>query len=139
MRRRPNQLLPLEQDVLKIGIGFLSRSIGTSSGGGGWFHAYGIAQLLAERHGISTVANGTLYRSLHGMIQPGRALLESRLETPEEATTHPGRPRCYYRVTAAGAAALETAEKPIAVNFESFNFKPATGNVGNIAFRPSRI
>ncbi|MDQ6947335.1 MAG: PadR family transcriptional regulator [Actinomycetota bacterium] len=119
MRRTLSQVLPLERDILRIASELVEQSLGTSRDGAGWFHAYAIAQFLAARHGGSTLRNGTLYRSLHGMAAPERMWLERRLETPEEASSHPGRPRNYYRLTGAGAVALREAEAPIQLNLKN--------------------
>jgi DNA-binding PadR family transcriptional regulator len=111
MRRRHDQLLPLEEDLLVIAVALKEMSAGTSGAKDGWFHAYPVAKLLSEEHGNSLLSNGTLYRSLRGMAE--RGLLERRVESDAEALTHAGPPRRYYRLTPKGAAALHAAQRRV--------------------------
>lgn len=97
-RRRAGALLPLEEDILEIGLG--------RAGADTWFYGFGLAEELAGdesgRHAL--LGHGTLYKALDRLEEAG--LLESRWESvvPSEV----GRPRRReYRVTGLAAAALE--------------------------------
>ena len=107
MWRNNDQVLPLEQNVLRIAKSLRRNSDGTGTTGEGWFHAYGLAEELEREYDTGLLANGTLYRSLRGMAS--REWLERRVETDEEAGTHSGPPRRYYRITHAGELALARA------------------------------
>lgn len=107
MWRRDDQVLPLEEAILKIARDFRRNSDGTGTTGEGWFHAYRLAELISEQHGTSLLANGTLYRALRGMAL--RDWLERRVETDEEANSHAGPPRRYYRIAPDGEIALARA------------------------------
>lgn len=101
MRRKPGTLLPIEISILGAGVELRSQ-------GEVEFHGYRAAQEIREREAARLLtSHGTLYKALERLRKQG--LLTSRWEDPtiaEEA----GRPRRrLYTVTAAGAAALETA------------------------------
>jgi hypothetical protein len=100
-RRRPGALLPLELDILDAGS--------TLQAAEGSFFGFGLARAIADRDGSTLLAHGTLYKALTRMATAG--LLESEWEAPELAEAE-GRPRRrLYRVTAAGATALEAARQ----------------------------
>ena len=107
MRRRFDELLPLEEHVLLIGKRALTERKAPASAQG-WFHAYGASQAMAQTYGDSLAKNGTLYRSLRGLAT--RGYLIDRLETEEEAATHTGPARRYFQITAEGERALADAD-----------------------------
>jgi hypothetical protein len=114
VKRRPGELLPLEEHLLTIGSNAVTQA-DPSHPAEGWFHAYGAAKALAEGYGDSLAKNGTLYRSLRGLAD--RKLLTDRLETEAEAATHTGPARRYFKITALGEVALaETRALREAVN-----------------------
>lgn len=73
------------------------------------FHGYELASTLAELEGAGRLmSQSTLYRALRRLEE--RSALESHWEDPDEAASdgREGRPRRYYRVTAAGVALAES-------------------------------
>jgi DNA-binding PadR family transcriptional regulator len=111
MRRRPGELLQLEQNILSAAHQIALDSASEA----GWFHAYPLAKVLAAKDGDkSLLANGTIYRSLRGLAD--RNLLEQRVEDPGEASLHRGPPRRYFRITALGRSTLETSRRPLVLD-----------------------
>ncbi len=105
--RRAGEITQLERDVLSVAHELDEHSQGSA----GWFWAYGLATILAERYDRkSLLDHGTIYKVLKGMSSPSRGLLESRLEDAEEAKGHRGPPRRYYRISDEGRVALARAE-----------------------------
>lgn len=98
MRRRSGTLLPLEMEILEVGLSML-RS------GQAAFHGFGLAHTMRERTGSrSLTAHGTLYKALGRLEEFG--LLASRWE---EAAAE-GRPRRrLYELTRQGARVAEQA------------------------------
>lgn len=106
MRRRSGTLLPLEMEILEVGLSML-RS------GQAAFHGFGLAHTMRERTGSrSLTAHGTLYKALSRLEEFG--LLTSRWE---DAAAVEGRPRRrLYELTGEGArvAGSALAEKAVA-------------------------
>lgn len=95
-RRRADQLLPLELDILASGLALQAE--------GEDFHGFLLASRMAGGGSKPLTAHGTLYKALARMTAAG--LLESHWEDPSISETE-GRPRRrLYRVTGAGALAL---------------------------------
>ena len=104
MRRKPGALLPLEQEILALGIGLL----GTEEPE---FHGFAMAKLIqAAEDARRLTAHGTLYKALARMEKAG--LLESRWEDADTAAEEQRPRRRFYRVTARGEAALANAPAP---------------------------
>lgn len=101
MRRKKGTLLPLEMSILQCGIDLAVR-------GAPLFHGFRIAKEIKDREDAKLLtAHGTLYKALDRLQKAG--LLESDWEDPLVAAQE-GRPRRrFYRVTAAGEAALVEA------------------------------
>ena len=91
-RRTSGTLLPLEQEILVVGLA-MKRS------GQATFHGFGLAQSMRERTGSrSLTAHGTLYKALARLEEFG--LLASRWE---DAAAVDGRPRRrMYELTGQG-------------------------------------
>lgn len=97
MRRRPGEILPFEASILDASQRIHRAGLDT-------FHGFALAKVLADDHGGSLTAHGTLYKAL-GRLE-ARGLLASEWEAPEIAVAE-GRPRRrLYRLTGAGALAL---------------------------------
>jgi PadR family transcriptional regulator, regulatory protein PadR len=98
-RRKPGTLLPLENEILEVGLAML-RS------GQAAFHGFGLAQTMREQGGSrSLTAHGTLYKALSRLEEFG--LLTSRWE---DAAAAEGRPRRrLYELTGHGARVAEEA------------------------------
>lgn len=73
-----------------------------SSGADTEFHGYELAAWFGRHGSLLPMQHSTLYRGLRRLED--RGLLESRWETPEaaQADGREGRPRRYYRLSAAG-------------------------------------
>ena len=104
-RRKPGTLLPLETEILEVGLAMLRA-------GHPAFHGFGLAQTMREqRDSRSLTGHGTLYKALNRLEEFG--LLTSRWEdVPAE-----GRPRRrLYELTMEGARvpARSPAERPAA-------------------------
>ncbi|MFT4284818.1 MAG: helix-turn-helix transcriptional regulator, partial [Protaetiibacter sp.] len=94
-RRRPDQLLPLELDILATGIVLQAEE--------GGFHGFLLASRMAGEGSKPLTAHGTLYKALARMTASG--MLESSWEDPA-ISEREGRPRRrLYRVTGAGSLA----------------------------------
>ena len=102
MKRKPGQLLPLEEAIC--------RCAATLRRDSGEFHGYEIAKRLADEddHRWLT-AYGTLYRALGRLESMG--MLESRWEHPEIAAREKRPGRRLYRLTAPGEAAVRAARR----------------------------
>lgn len=65
MRRKPDQLLPLELEILEAALALQHRGVAH-------FHGYALAKLLRERGDRRLLtAHGTLYRALHRLESAG--------------------------------------------------------------------
>jgi len=102
VRRKPGQLLPLEEAICRCAASLRRDS--------GEFHGYEIAKRLADEddHRWLT-AYGTLYRALGRLEHMG--LLESRWEHQEVAARERRPGRRLYRLSAAGEAAVREARR----------------------------
>lgn len=98
MRRKDDQLIPLEVAVLEAAIALRKR--GTTA-----FHGYSLAKAIKTAADSRLLtAHGTLYRALHRMEHAG--LIEGFWEEPSEAAVE-GRPRRrLYRLAALAEVAL---------------------------------
>jgi DNA-binding PadR family transcriptional regulator len=98
MRRKAGSLIPIEVSILETGIDLRRR--GRAS-----FHGFLIAREIQEREAARLLtAHGTLYRALDRLQRLG--FLESEWEDPLVAASENRPRRRFYRVTAAGEAAL---------------------------------
>ncbi|MGK2936097.1 MAG: PadR family transcriptional regulator [Gemmatimonadaceae bacterium] len=65
MRRKPDELLPLELEILEAALVLERRGVTD-------FHGYSLAKLMQERGGRRLLtAHGTLYRALHRLESAG--------------------------------------------------------------------
>ncbi|MFP5343790.1 MAG: PadR family transcriptional regulator [Candidatus Limnocylindria bacterium] len=98
MRRKAGTLVPLERSILEAALSL--RGLGLQEA-----HGFLLARTIADQHGARRLtAYGSLYKALD-RLERG-LLLASRWEDPHEAA-EAGRPRRrFYRLTAAGEAAL---------------------------------
>ena len=96
-RRKPGTLLPLEIEILEVGLSMPGRAP---------FHGFGLAETMRAQSGSrSLTAHGTLYKALSRLEQFG--LLTSRWE---DAAAAEGRPRRrLYELTGQGARVAEQA------------------------------
>lgn len=101
MRRKSDQLLPFEVEILEAALA-LERSGVTR------FPGYSLAKLLQERGDRRLLtAHGTLYRALHRLESAG--LIEASWEDPDVAEGD-GRPRRrMYRLLGAAEPAVSRA------------------------------
>ena len=101
MRRKADQLIPIEVSILEAAIALDKQ-------GAKAFHGYALAKLLkTETKRRRLMAYGTLYRALHRLERAG--LVESLWEDPARSERE-GRPRRrLYRVTALAQIALARA------------------------------
>ncbi|MFP5299422.1 MAG: PadR family transcriptional regulator [Actinomycetota bacterium] len=97
MRRKPGQLLPIEQRILAV-----------AATERGETHGFALATRLATQDEANKlVGHGTLYKALDRLRREG--LLEARWEDPSLAEQE-GRPRRrLYRITDLGRAALSSS------------------------------
>jgi PadR family transcriptional regulator PadR len=98
-RRKPGTLLPLETEILEVGLSMLRSGQAT-------FHGFGLAQTMREQTGSrSLTAHGTLYKALGRLEEFG--LVTSRWE---DAGAVEGRPRRrLYELTRQGINVAERA------------------------------
>ena len=98
-RRKPGTLLPLETQILVVGLAALREGEET-------FHGFALAQAMREQSGSRALtAHGTLYKALGRLEEFG--LLSSRWE---DAAAAEGRPRRrLYELTRQGAEVAEQA------------------------------
>jgi DNA-binding PadR family transcriptional regulator len=101
MRRKPDQLLPLELEILEAAL-VLERDGVTH------FHGYSLAKLLQDRGNRSLLtAHGTLYRALHRLENAG--LIGASWEDHNVAEAE-GRPRRrMYRLQGAAEPTVRRA------------------------------
>ena len=101
MRRKPDQLLPLELEILEAALA-LARC-GTTH-----FHGYSLAKLLQARGDRRLLtAHGTLYRALHRLESAG--LIEASWEDHEVAESESRPRRRMYRLLGAAEGAVARA------------------------------
>lgn len=101
-RRRPGVLLPIEEEILEVGLRRLTHDDPE-------FYGFAITdELASEADAKRLVGHGTLYKALSRLEQ--RGLLESRWEEIDQSVE--GRPRRrLYRVTGGAAAALSHSRR----------------------------
>lgn len=99
-RRRPGAVLPLELRILEIGLELQDERDG--------FYGFRLSKRLTETGGDARmIAHGTLYKALARLSEAG--MVEASWEDPSVAEDA-GRPRRrLYRVTGAGAEAVDQA------------------------------
>ncbi|MDQ3987474.1 MAG: PadR family transcriptional regulator [Actinomycetota bacterium] len=99
MRRKQDELLPLERRILAV-----------AATGREEIHGFALARRLAsEDEANRLIGYGTLYKALDRLRKEG--FLESRWEDPDAAELA-GRPRRrLYRITDAGRLAVESEER----------------------------
>lgn len=101
MRRRSDQLIPLEVSILEAAVALRKR--GTRA-----FHGYLLAkEVKTEGDRRTLTAYGTLYRALHRLERAG--LLESSWEDPPQAEEESRPRRRLYRLSALADTALARA------------------------------
>lgn len=101
MRRKNNELRPIEASILQAGIALQLR-------GKPEFHGFSIAKEIQDREGARLLTElGTLYRALSRMEKAG--LLRSRWEEPTAMEGRRRPARRLYTVTAIGEDALSNA------------------------------
>lgn len=102
MRRKAGALVPLELEILDASVGL--RALGVVEA-----HGFLLARTIGDRSGTSRrlTAYGTLYKALDRLERSGH--LESRWEDPTNAAEASRPRRRFYRITAAGEAALAAA------------------------------
>ena len=101
MRRKPNELLPIEISILAAAVDLRQR--GTSE-----FYGFLIAKEIKERVGARLLtAYGTLYKALDRLQSAG--LLRSRWEDPFVAAEERRPRRRLYELTALGERVLAAA------------------------------
>jgi PadR family transcriptional regulator len=97
MRRRAGSLVPLEAEILTVGLAL--RRAGEDR-----FHGFELAKLLAESGSRTLTAHGTLYKALSRLESFG--LLRSSWEDPDLAAAGRRPRRRLYEVTGAAESAL---------------------------------
>lgn len=101
MRRRPDELIPLELSILEAAVALQRRGIMA-------FHGYSLAKVMktaSDRRMLT--AHGTLYRALHRLERA--RLFEAFWEDPTEAERESRPRRRMYRLGALAAVALSRA------------------------------
>lgn len=103
MRRRSDQLLPLELDILEAALDL-------RADGEPHFHGFAVAKRLQELEDAKRLtSHGTLYKALARLERAG--LLSSSWEDPDIAASE-GRPRRrFYRVTGEAEVAVQVARR----------------------------
>jgi DNA-binding PadR family transcriptional regulator len=103
MRRKPNTLIPIEEQILAAGLALRQR--GTLQ-----FYGFLLAkEMMDGADGRRLTAQGTLYKALDRMERAG--LLERWWEDPEIAAQEQRPRRRLYRVTWLGEQALGDARR----------------------------
>ncbi len=98
MRRKPDQLLPIETDILGAMLSARARGIEV-------LHGYALAKEIREQSDARTlVAHGTLYKALDRL--EAQKLLRSAWEDPEVAAEENRPRRRLYEITGAGVGKL---------------------------------
>jgi DNA-binding PadR family transcriptional regulator len=101
MRRKPDQLLPLELEILEGALALARR-------GEPHFHGYSLAKLLQARGDTRLLtAHGTLYRALHRLESAG--LIEAFWEDHDVAERESRPRRRLYRLLGAAEPAVKRA------------------------------
>lgn len=103
MRRKPGTLVPLEREILEAALSL--RAMGVAEA-----HGFLLARTMSDGDGRGDrrlTAYGTLYKALDRLERAGN--LVSRWEDPVYAADAARPRRRFYRVTAAGEAAVAAA------------------------------
>ena len=101
MRRKPDQLIPLEVSILEAAVALHKR--GTKA-----FHGYSLAKTVkAKTDRRMLTAYGTLYRALHRLERA--SMIESFWEDAAHAEKESRPRRRFYRLTALAEFALARA------------------------------
>ena len=101
VRRKPDQLLPLEIEILEVALVLERRGVTR-------FHGYSLAKLLQESGGRRLLtAHGTLYRALHRLEIAG--LIEASWEDPQVAESERRPRRRMYGLLGAAEPAVRQA------------------------------
>ena len=101
MRRKADELIPIEVSILEAAIELDKRGAKT-------FHGYALAKVLkTETDRRTLTAYGTLYRALHRLKRAG--LVDSFWEDAAEAERESRPRRRLYRLTALAEVALARA------------------------------
>lgn len=104
MRRRQDQIIPFEADILAAGLRM--RAQGTPD-----FHGFQLAKGMREgKSARALTSHGSLYKALSRMADSG--LLESTWEDPQVAADESRPRRRLYRVTPLGEERLKAFEAP---------------------------
>jgi DNA-binding PadR family transcriptional regulator len=99
VRRKADQLIPLEVAIIEAAVALRKRGVDA-------LHGYALAKAIkAVTDQRTLTAYGTLYRALHRMDRAG--LVESFWEAPESAERENRPRRRLYRLTAAAESALK--------------------------------
>jgi hypothetical protein len=100
-RRRAGVLLPIEDQILQVGLDRVAAGVPD-------FHGFGLAEELSGDGAAALLGHGTLYKALARLERDG--LLTSRWEEIDASAE--GRPRRrLYRVTGQAASALATSRR----------------------------
>lgn len=104
MRRKPDQLLPIEAEILGAVLSAWARGVER-------LHGYALAKEIREHTGARTLlSHGTLYKALDRLEAQG--MLRSEWEDPALAAEENRPRRRLYEITPQGQAKL--AEQPSA-------------------------
>jgi PadR family transcriptional regulator len=99
MRRKAEQLIPLEVSIIEAALALRKRGVDS-------FHGYSLAKAVKVKTDQKMLtAYGTLYRALHRLERAG--LVESFWEAPEHAEKESRPRRRLYRLTAQAEHALK--------------------------------
>lgn len=119
MRRKADQLIPLELSVLEAAVALQRRGTKT-------FHGYSLAKVMkTDSDSRMLVAHGTLYRALHRL--EGAGLIEGFWEDPAEAADERRPRRRLYRLTALAEAAVTRARAEQRASSKLRSLKGALG------------
>ncbi|MGQ0735412.1 MAG: PadR family transcriptional regulator [Acidobacteriota bacterium] len=104
MRRKPDQLIPLEISILEAAVALQRR-------GTAMFHGFLLAKMIKSASDSRLLtAHGTLYRALHRLERA--KLIEAFWEDPHEAAKESRPRRRLYRLTALSEIALRRVRAP---------------------------
>lgn len=102
MRRKAGTLVPLEVDILDASVALRARGVHEA-------HGFLLARAVGDGAEAKRLTSyGTLYKALDRLERGG--YLESRWEDPDYAAEAARPRRRFYRITAAGEAALRAAQ-----------------------------
>ncbi len=108
MRRKADQLLPIELEIL-------SAMISGRAQGAERLHGYALAKQIREQTGARTlIGHGTLYKALDRL--EAQAFLRSEWEDPAVAAAENRPRRRLYEITGVGQAKLAEQQSPSRVH-----------------------